>query len=179
LAVDVIEVRSQQNLRELNSKLDKLEERFALGEIDRQIFERVGQKLRQEIASVKDALKDSISELSNPASLIDHSLEIISNLSDFWVSGDYHHKRKLQEVLFPGGIVFDRAVNNYRTLQVNSILSLTCSLSTDLAGNKNGQTKNFSDLPGLVVPTGIEPDKSLIFFNKSSSLIRLINPSFK
>jgi len=97
-------VSTELNLRELNAKLDKLEERFALGEIDRLIFDKVGQKLRQEIASLKDAFKGCISELSNPTSLIDHSLEIISNLSNFWVSGDYHHKRKLQEVLFPGGI---------------------------------------------------------------------------
>ena len=153
-------VTTELNLRELSAKLDKLEERFALGEIDRQIFDKVGQKLRQEIASVKDAFKGCIPELSNPISLINHSLEIISNLSDFWVSGDYHHKRKLQEVLFPGGILFDKQVNNYRTPQRNLIITLTGSLSNDLERNKNRQTKNFSDLPALVVPVGIEPTSS-------------------
>lgn len=103
----------------------------------------------------KDNLERSVSELSNPSSLIDNSFEIISNLSDFWGSGDYHHKRKLQELLFPGGIQFDRRYNNYRTSQVSSILTLTRSLSNDLDGNKTGKAKFLSDLPGLVVPTGI------------------------
>lgn len=93
----------QQSLSTLNTKLEKLEERFAFGEIDREIFEKVAGKLKQEIKAVNDELKGSGIELSNPALLIDHSLEIISNLSDFWVSGDYDDKRKLQEVLFQEG----------------------------------------------------------------------------
>jgi hypothetical protein len=51
-----------------------------------------------------------------------HSLEVISNLSDFWASGDYDDKRQLQEVLFPGGVLFDKQFNNYRTQQVNCVL---------------------------------------------------------
>jgi site-specific DNA recombinase len=118
----------QQCLSTLHAKLEKLEERFAFGEIDREIFERVGGKLKQEIKSINDDLKRTGIELSNPALLIDHSLEIISNLSDFWVSGDYDDKRKLQEVLFPGGVLFDEQSNNYRTQQVNSILQLIHSI---------------------------------------------------
>lgn len=145
----------QQSLSMLNAKLEKLEERFAFGEIDREIFEKVGGKLKQEIKAINDELKRSGIELSNPALLIDHSLEIISNLSDFWVSSDYDDKRKLQEVLFPGGVLFEKQSNNYRTREVNTILQLSHSLSNDLAGNKTGQIKKISDLPGLVAPAGI------------------------
>jgi hypothetical protein len=42
-----------------------------------------------------------------------------------------------------------RQINNYRTPQVNSILTLTRLLSNDLEENKNGQTKISSDLPSL------------------------------
>jgi site-specific DNA recombinase len=96
-------------------------------------------------------------QLSSPSLLSDQPLEIISNLSEFWASGDYDHKRKLQELLFPGGILFDKQIDNYRTPNVNSILSLTRSISNSISENKNGQIRNLSDLPGLVVPTGIEP----------------------
>jgi site-specific DNA recombinase len=147
----------KKNLGLLEAKHQKLEERFAYGEIDREIFERVGGKLKQEIQSVRHELDKSGFQLSNPSMLIDQSLEIISNLSEFWTSGDYEHKRKLQELLFPGGILFDKQIDNYRTPNVNSILSLTRSLSNSIGENKNGQVRNLSDLPGLVVPTGIEP----------------------
>jgi site-specific DNA recombinase len=147
-------VTIERNLHALNTKFETLEERFAFGEIDRDIFEKVGGRLKEEIKSVNDELKGSGIELSNPSLLVDHSLEIIGNLSDFWVSGDYDNKRKLQELLFPGGILFDKQSNDYRTLQVNSVLQLTHSISNDLAGNKNGQIKKISNLPGLVAPAG-------------------------
>lgn len=150
----------EQNLRSLNAKLEKLEERFAYGEIDGEIFGKVSGKLKLEIQSAKDELKGSGIELSNPTMLIDHSLEIISNLSEFWVSGDYEHKVKLQEVLFPAGILFDKQIDNYRTPEVNSILQLTRSLSNDFSENKNGQIRKLSDLPALVAPAGIEPASS-------------------
>jgi site-specific DNA recombinase len=149
-------VAIERNLLALNTKLEILEERFAFGQIDRDIFEKVGGKLKQEIKSITDELKGSENELSNPALLVDHSLEIIANLSDFWLSGDYDNKRNLQELLFPGGILFDKQFNNYRTPNVNSVLQLTHSISNDLTGNKNGQIKKISDLPGLVAGTRLE-----------------------
>ena len=127
----------QQSLSTLNAKLEKLEERFAFGEIDREIFEKVGGKLKQEIKAINDEVNRPGIELSNPASLIDHSLEIISNLSDFWVSTDYDDKRKLQEVLFPGGVLFENQSNNYRTLEANSLLQLTHSISNHLGGKSS------------------------------------------
>ena len=39
----------QQSVSALNAKVEKLEERFAFGEIDRKTFEKVGGKLKQEI----------------------------------------------------------------------------------------------------------------------------------
>ena len=105
---------------------------------------------KEEIKAINDEVNRPGIELSNPALLIDHSLEIISNLSDFWVSSDYDDKRKLQEVLFPGGVLFEKQSNNYRTREVNTVLRLTHSISNDLGGNKKGQTKKISDLPGLV-----------------------------
>jgi site-specific DNA recombinase len=147
----------QKGLSGLNIKLEKLEERFAYGEIDRDIFEKVAGKLRKEIQTLKDQLKGSSFELSNPEMLIDQSLEIITNLSDFWVSSDYDNKRKLQEVLFPGGIFYNKQIGNYRTSNVNSIIQLTRSFTSALMENKKGQAENTSDLSGLVVPTGIEP----------------------
>jgi hypothetical protein len=39
----------ERNLHTLDTKLETLEERFAFGEIDWEIFEKVGGKLKQEI----------------------------------------------------------------------------------------------------------------------------------
>ncbi len=89
-------------------------------------------------------------------SFIDHSLKIYSNLSSLWVSGGYDQKVQLQDLLFPGGILFDKQKENYRTEKVNSILELTHSFTQALEGSKKGQTKTLIDLPALVVPPRIE-----------------------
>ena len=109
---------------------------------------------------IESELKESDFQLSNPSLLVDQSLEIIRNLSEFWGSADFDNKRKLQEVLFPGGIVYDKENDTYRTNDANSILHVTRSISTALSENKNGQTKRISDLSALVAPAGIEPASS-------------------
>lgn len=149
-------VTSHQKLNELQNKLNKIEERFAYGEIDRDIFEKIAGKLKEEIRFLSGNSEPSKNKLSNPSEFIDHSLKICSNLSDLWVSGEYDQKVQLQDLLFPGGILFDKQKENYRTEKVNSILELTHSFTQALKGNKKGQIKNFVDLPALVVPGRIE-----------------------
>lgn len=147
----------KQRLGELNAKLEQVEERYAYGEIDREVFEKVGGKLKAEITTLNKEVENSKNKISNPAKFIDHSLEICVNLSDLWLSSEYYEKIKLQDLAFPGGILFDRKNDDYRTLEVNAILELTHSFTSNFRENKNGQTRNFSDLPAWVAPTGIEP----------------------
>ncbi len=147
----------QKRLTELTKKLETLEERHAFDEIKEELFERVSAKLKDEIASLKASLDNVKKKLSNPEKFIDHSLKICSNLSTLWVSDKYDEKVKLQELLFPNGILYDREKGNYRTLKVNTILQLTHSFSKGLKHKKTGQSKNNSDLSGWVPEAGIEP----------------------
>jgi len=148
---------SKQRLGEVQAKLDKLEERFAYGEIDRDVFEKVGGKLREEIRAIERELDESKNKLSNPEKLVTRALEICSNLSQLWISGGYDEKVQLQNLMFPEGIHYDRRNDNYRTGKVNLILELTHSFSNSFNQNKNGQTKNKFDLPAWVPKAGIEP----------------------
>ncbi len=148
---------SRRKLGELNKKLQTLQERFAFGEIDRDLYETVGTKLREEIRIVERELDESKNKLSNPEKYVDRALKICENLSELWVLSGYDEKIQLQDLAFPGGILFDRKIENYRTVKVNGILELTHSLSKDLQANKKGQTENKFNLPAWVVRTGIEP----------------------
>lgn len=154
--VSIMALRNQK-LGELKAKLEQVEERFAYGEIDREIFEKVGGKLRTEIMTLNKEVEKSRKKISNPVKFIDQSLEICNNLSDLWLSSDYDEKIKLQDLVFPGGILYDRKNDNYRTLEVNAILELTHSFTNDFMKSKDGQTSKYSDSPAWVVPAGIEP----------------------
>jgi hypothetical protein len=89
------------------------------------------------------------------------------------------YERKLQELLFPGGILFDRQFNNYRTRHVNSVLELTHSLSNDLGARKKGQIKKLSNFPHLVARSGRisnQLTENLLMFKELA--ITLTSPSF-
>lgn len=148
---------AKSRLKELNNKLTTMEERFAYGEIDRDIFNRVAGKLRLEIRALEESLEGTGKKLSNPSKVIGECLEICAKLGDLWVSGGYNEKVKLQELLFPEGIFFERQNDVYRTPKVNAIIELIRAYSLEIKGNKKGQIEKIFHLSDPVAPTGIEP----------------------
>jgi site-specific DNA recombinase len=151
-------VRGQkQTLSDVDKKLMKVEERFALGEIDRLVYDKIAGKFRDEKRRIEKELGGAKNKLSNQAVFIDKALEISSNLSNFWVSGDYDSKRKLQEILFPEGIWYDKEKGNYRTDRVNVILELIRSFSEKSGHKKSGSSKILFEKSASVPKVGIEP----------------------
>lgn len=147
----------KQTLSEVDAKLERVEERFALGEIDRAIYEKIGGKLREEKKKIEEQLAGPKNKLSNPVAFVEKALKICSNLSNLWVSADHDGKLNLQEILFPGGILYDKKNGNYRTTNVNVIIDLTSLFSDSYRQEKSGRSKNFFDFSASVPKEGIEP----------------------
>lgn len=126
-------------LTELKQKVEKVEERFAYGEIDRDIYEKVSGKLKTEMTELNLQLDNGSLYLSNPLEVVNKALEITSNLVNLWVASDSKEKKNLQNLLFPKGVLYDRKIDHYRTDEVNPILAMTQSFSEALNQNKNGQ----------------------------------------
>jgi site-specific DNA recombinase len=54
----------KQNLRDVELKLEKIEERFALGEIDRPVYDKIGGKIKEEKKNIEAQLEVSKNKLS-------------------------------------------------------------------------------------------------------------------
>lgn len=147
----------KQQLADVSAKLDKVEERFVLGEIERELYERIGGKLKQERRKIEDESEAAQKKLSNPVDFVTRSLNLCSNLSDFWVSGDFNDKIKLQEILFPEGIHYDKKNDDYRTTRVNAMLTLIHSLPASFGNKKSGKSKEHIEFSASVPKAGIEP----------------------
>jgi site-specific DNA recombinase len=147
---------NKKKVRELQEKLEVLEERYAFGEIDRNIFEKIGAKLKIEIQALRKEIDSDADQLSNPEKFIEYALKMCVNLPDLWVSGDYHQRVKLQEIVFPEGILYNRKKDDYRTLRVNEILEVISSFSSSSGENKKGKSKIFFDFPASVPGAGVE-----------------------
>jgi len=56
-----------------------------------------------------------------------------------WVSSDYSDKYRLQYLIYPDGILYNKENNTVRTPRVNSLFTAISYLSYISTENKNGQ----------------------------------------
>ena len=56
-------------------------------------------------------------------------LLIFCKLDSLWNGGDYGFRQKLQNLLFPHGVCFDKKTGNYRTMYVNIIAERIAAMS--------------------------------------------------
>ena len=80
-----------------------------------------------------------------------------SNLSDLWASGDLPQKKKIQSLVFPSGIGYDKLKGKVQTKRVNSIFSAIPLLTKDLDKIKSGEPVDFNQFSARVTPTGFKP----------------------
>jgi hypothetical protein len=59
--------------------------------------------------------------------------------SQLWVSSDYSNKQRLQYLIYPDGILYNKENNTVRTPRVNSLFTAISCLSYISTENKNGQ----------------------------------------
>ena len=148
-------VKKQLSL--LKSKIETIEERFAIGEINNEIYQKIKVKYQNEINELKSNLNNSSISSSNLQIVIDKALKISSNLSELWTSGDLTQKKKLQNLVFPSGIGYDKLNGKVLTKKVNSIFSSIPLLSIGLSKIKSGEPINIDQFSAIVSQKGFEP----------------------
>ena len=142
----------------LKAKTDAIEERFAIGEIDNEIYKKFKTKYESEEKKLESNLFNSTISSSNLQIAIDKALKMSSNLSELWSSGDLTQKKKIQRLVFPSGIGYDKLKGKVQTKRVNSIFSSIPLLLKDLAKTKSGEPVNFNQFSARVSPSGFEPE---------------------
>lgn len=151
------QVLIEKQLKEINAKIERLEERFILEEIDKELYVKFRSKFIAEKEEIqKNIQKDGLKK-SNLDVFIEKALHIASNLSDLWDSSTFEGRQKLQFLLFPEGIYYDKKNDQCRTDRVNSIFYTIATITSSYEGNKKGEDKPKFILPPSVVRRGIEP----------------------
>lgn len=145
----------KDNLLEVENKIEKLEERYAYGEITKDLYEKFISKLKGEAVEISEKLAEVDFQLSNLEEYINLSLQIASNFSLLWGSDDFGVKSELQNIFFPEGILYDRKIEDYRTENVNGAFELTSLLSSTWEGTKIEKADNFVRQSNLVAGTGL------------------------
>ncbi len=72
--------------------------------------------------------------------MIKKAIGLCLNLATVWRKGSIGIKEKLQKLLFPEGLAYDREIGVFRTDTINSVIAAIAHLSGDSAIMKKGLT---------------------------------------
>jgi predicted nucleic acid binding AN1-type Zn finger protein len=75
--------------------------------------------------------------------------------SQLWVPSDYSDKQRLQYLIYPDGILYNKENNTLRATRVNSLFTAISCLSYISTENKNGQSTQIDQNSRWVVLTSL------------------------
>ena len=148
---------TKTKLTQSKKELDTIEERYAIGKIDTQIYTKFSEKYKAEIVELEEKLTNPNLTSSNLEKCIKNGIKIAKNISKIWASGDLFDKHKLQHLLFPDGFTYDKQNKRVLTFRTNILFELTRSISDILAEIKNGDSIKIDQISALVTATGFKP----------------------
>lgn len=143
--------------KELEDKIERLEERFINEEIKADLYEKFSAKFRKEREELEAMVKMTPFTNSNLEKYIDRSLDFLVELPSLWASSDYKRKQELQQTIFPEGIYFCKKKGETRTTKINSLFALITRQKGVLEEKETGISEVIFKNSGLVASTGIEP----------------------
>jgi hypothetical protein len=118
--------------------LDKIETKFLKDEISKDLFEKHSSRIKAEIEKMSKVIGDPIYKSANLENAVENCLNIAQNLSSAWVSASVANKQRLQYLVFPEGILYNKKNNQVRTLKINTLFSSIPIAAMVLEKKRNG-----------------------------------------
>jgi site-specific DNA recombinase len=166
--------QAKKKIAEKKSLLEKVEYKFINDQISEEVYLKHVGKIREEIAELSKESEASIINGSNLENTVEKCLSIAQNISQSWLTADYESKQRLQKLIFPEGILYNKQNGVVRTPRVNSLFAAIPLLVGDSLENKKADSSKNRLQSSNVPRTGIEP--ALPCDNQILSLARLPIP---
>jgi site-specific DNA recombinase len=148
----------KKSLTETNKKIDSIEEKhFVLNEMSKETFEKFYRRYQEEKSQILIQINKNANGISNHEECIKSVLDFSTKLNTTWSCSDVSTKEKIQNLIFPDGIFYNKKNNTFRTEKINSIFSCIAKLQSISAQNKNRTNQVKTDLSDLVRLEGLEP----------------------
>ena len=119
-----------KNKSEIEKKSKDLKVRFGLGEIDREIYNATSEHLNEQLTQIHKALQEAERDLSNEKKYIADVIAMSCKLGTLWQESDFRTRQKLQNLIYPNGILYDKHLGSYRTENENEVFRIFRSIST-------------------------------------------------
>ena len=127
-------------------------------------FVTIYKKFKDKYETQKDKLQSKIENPSLSSSnlelAIDKALTLSESLEKIWVDGDLKQRQKLQNLVFPSGLGYDKSNDRVRTPKVNAIFGSIPILTKEISNIKNGEPIPVNQFSDLVTSAGFKPATS-------------------
>lgn len=168
--------RKQQ--AELKTKIENIEESyFVTKEMNKVTYDKFFTRYNAELQETEKQISKLATGISNPLATLEGAIRLSLNLATEWTSSDIDRKEKLQKLVFPEGIVYDKENKVFRTEKVNSIFCVIGGLASVSGKNEKRQTGGNSCLSPSVRAEGLEPPYREVLDPKSSVSTNFTTPA--
>ena len=157
----IIDIISSQNvdakasLASLRKKLAEIDKdikdchlRHATGKITDETFSIAIQSLEERKGEILLGIEDCENNLSNSENPIDQLMLTCSHIADLWKDSDLETQRKVQFLIFPEGILWDKHMKQYRTLKCNDFFQIINKVSNTYKSKKEDENSSSLNLCG-------------------------------
>ncbi len=108
-------------LEKQEAELKKLIRKSMLeDDFDKAIFKELKTEYEEKISNLKLRLNYGQTKISNLDIYINKSVDVAKNINKYWGSGDFETQKRIQELVFPDGILLDLLKRTYLTKKINS-----------------------------------------------------------
>ena len=150
----------KKHLATIKAYIKTAKKNFAIGKVDEDAYRSAVADLEVEERETERELERLSVNLSNLASYIENSIRITCELGSYWNTGNFEVCQKIQKLLFPEGVKWDKENRRLLTERGNEFFDLMFRVSGDYK-NEIAQKKDKScDLSRLVAGGGLEPPTS-------------------
>jgi hypothetical protein len=146
-----------KKIQELENKTVHQKARVEKEEIPYELFLEFKKGYENEKKEIEDILAKEVKGVSNPEECIDFALHYAPKLPSLWSSAGYTEKQRLQFLVFPKGMFYDKKKDECRTDEVNGVFSYIADVAQVFEQSKSRNSKKKFDVAALVDPTRIEP----------------------
>ena len=146
--------QKENELNECKVKLKKIEERFALGEIEHDMYSEFSKQYKLHIAEITVKIDNYENKSSNLNKCITNAINMSKNIGKVWNLGDLEAKKRIQNILFPKGLTYDKDFDLVQTSYVNSLFVTLSAFSSMIKLKEEKRGNLLYMIPPLVTPEG-------------------------
>ena len=127
-------------------KIELIQSKFGLGEINSEIYMAIMSELNSRLAEIRRELEDAGKNLSNMMKYINQTIEMSCKLGSLWNDSNFVDRQKVQNLVFPSGIYFDKEKDDYRTENENEVFKIFRRFTETYKDEKEKATTDFARL---------------------------------